>query len=204
MTVRSISKAPKTSSYDKLSPRQKALIVIVVIAFLIGGLYFSYLQVRSLISSWIGPSTIPTDRIGNASMLIMQIDSFLAAGFIIGFFQFQGLVTKMIQRISELNLTKEINRPEQAKELGWWGNEKRLSFFANGRYAIIMSSLLLYVLSGLYSIRALLFQTEDDLVTSLSLLVWGVILMVLLWYGNIVLTEKMAQKIGQNKRRPEA
>jgi hypothetical protein len=74
-----------------------------------------------------------------ASILVMQIDSFLAAGFVIGFLQFQGVVAKMIRQIATLKITKEISQPEERETLGQWQNMMgRLSYFAGFRFPITM------------------------------------------------------------------
>ena len=57
----------------------------------------------------LGNSTFPPDRVSSASTLVMQIDSFLAAGYIVAIFQLQADMAKRIQvRLNVLNRAREL------------------------------------------------------------------------------------------------
>jgi hypothetical protein len=150
------------------------------------GIYF---VVRSIVDAWLGSATVSPDKVGAASTLVMQIDSFLAAGYVIGFFQLQGQVARMIEDIARLksrNLTL--------------GSHRRSKYFAGRRFFLNMFVIVLFVASGLYAVRGALFGTRDELVSSLALLVLGIAWMVFFWFLVIVDTESMAERIGKRLR----
>ncbi len=150
------------------------------------GLFF---VAKFIVGLWLGSSIVGPDRIAMAAGLVMQIDSFMVAGYVIGFFQFQGQVAKMIEEIAML---KEKNLT--------WGSGKRSKYFAGRRFFLLMSVIVLFILSGLYAVRASLFETQDEIVSSLSLLILGTLWMVLFWYSTISNTESMAERIGKTAR----
>ena len=182
------------------------LATLIVLSFTAIGAIVIFFTTRYGVDLWIGSLTsLPAERIGMASILVMQIDSFLAAGFVIGFFQFQGVVAKMIRQIATLKITKEISQPEERETLGQWQNIMgRLSYFAGFRFPITMLVLVLLVLSGLYSVRATLFETRDELVTSITLLVEGLEFMVIFWFSATGQTESMAARIGEGMSKTDS
>jgi preprotein translocase subunit SecE len=174
---------------------------IIVLSFVAISSVVAFWIMRWWVDLWIGPTLISGNRIGMASLLVMQIDSFLAAGWVIGFFQFQGVVSKMIRQIARLKIAEEIALPEEQKTLGVWHGYKGLSYFAGFRFPIVMLVIVVFVFSGLYSVRATLFETRDELVTSIALLVEGLVLMVVFWFGATSQTELMAARIGEGMYR---
>ena len=122
-----------------------------------------------------------------ASVLVMQIDSFLVAGYVIGLFQFQHSLSGMIQVMARLG----------EKELLSWKDSKGTKYFESIRFFMGMLVIVLFVGSALYAVRSTLFETRTELVASLSLLVQGAALMVAFLGGMSSETKSMAERIGK-------
>jgi hypothetical protein len=164
--------------------KRNAIILLLFVGFSTLGAFF---LVRNIVGSWLGPSMITADRIGMASILVMQMDSFLAAGYVIGFFQSHAQESKMIQTLSRLNDQELLKRRE----------EKGTEYFPAIRFLMSMLVIGFFVLSGLYAVRSTLFETRDELEVSLTFLVQGAMLMVAFWFTMISEAESMAELTGR-------
>ncbi len=145
----------------------------------------------------LGNSTFPPDRVSSASTLVMQIDSFLAAGYIVAIFQLQADMAKRIEagtRIAKAlgNSVKDEDLPQLLRKKGG------IRYFATKRFPLAMLPLGLFVLSGIFAIDGVLYGTRDYLALSISALVWGGGFMILRWYTVVSHSEEVAEFIGRN------
>ncbi len=74
--------------------RKRAVNRWIIVGLLAGG---AFLGSAALVNYLLGPGPLVGERVASASQMIMQIDSFLAAGYIVGFFQFQEDMAKRIR-----------------------------------------------------------------------------------------------------------
>jgi hypothetical protein len=166
----------------------------VLTAIVSGVGYLLWVMVNALLDY----GSLVGDRIATASTMVMQIDSFLAAGYIISFFQFQSDMSKRIQEAKALKTAlgaslKDEDVPTPLRRKG--GGE--FAYFATRKFSIMMLWLVFFVVSGVYSVGGVLFQTRFFLAESLAFLVWGTLGMLFFWYVIIDSSESIANFIGK-------
>ena len=136
------------------------------------------------------------ERIGSATMMVMQIDSFVAAGFIVGFFQFQGEMSNKIREAKQLRKRMGSRFPREKRPSIF--DRDRLRYFAARKFWLVMLSLVLFVTSGLFAVNGVLYETRFYLVASLACLFWGVTWMMVMWRLIIGGAEELAEFLGEH------
>jgi len=132
------------------------------VSFIVGGVVslILYIIVLWTVISWfdsINVKEFPADRIVSASNALIQLDSFMVAGFIVGFFYLWEKVEAEF---------KSLTRKKSLKPF------VTLSF----------STLISLTLSSLFAVGAILTTDSRYLLGSISLLVSGLWTVMLNWY----------------------
>ncbi len=176
---------------------RKIVVYGVAVAIFLGLAALAHYGIWLGVNFLLGDAIFATDRVASASGLVMQIDSFLAAGYIVAIFQVQGDMARRIQEGTRVRATlgesvKEDDLPSLLRRKGG------IRYFATRRFPIAVLPLLLFVLSGILAIDGVLYATRYYLTLSISLLVEGSILMIVRWYGSWAQSEALAEFIGKN------
>ena len=95
--------------------RKRAVNRWIIVGLSAGG---AFLGSAALVDYLLDPGPPVGERVESASHMIMQIDSFLAAGYIVGFFQFQ---EDMANRIRDAKfLIKQLGDSLRQEDLPFW------------------------------------------------------------------------------------
>jgi len=123
-----------------------------------------------------------SEQITQASQMVLQFDSFLAGGWIVGFFFFWGNFGKDLRELRRLGyVTKAHSSKELAeyfKEESWEQNMR----ISTGVFAILALGIVNFVASGFCAVGAVLSTNGTLLVLALATSVAGTTIMLQTWY----------------------
>jgi len=123
------------------------------------------------------------ERIVQASQMVLQLDSFLAGGWIVGFFFFWGNLGKELRQLRRLWYKSTAQPSTELADFfknGSW--EKDARNIGTGIFAMLMFGIGNFVISGFFAVASVLSNGGALLVVALATLVSGTWFMLETWY----------------------
>ncbi len=146
----------------------------------------------ALNSAYVNISQLSPDRITIVAQALVQFDSFLTAGWSIGFFYFWGILTKeLAPGLEKLYSFQDMlvprqdsrsSRPLMEKDGSIQGRSFDPREIPRYNYLYGVGPLVFFTLSAVYAIDSLFSVSADDAFFSLLLSVTGILIMLRSWY----------------------
>jgi hypothetical protein len=151
-----------------------------------------FLFLTALNAAYGSINQLSPDRITVVAQALVQFDSFLTAGWSIGFFYFWGVLTKAHARGLEMLYSfqdvlaprndSRSNRPRIEKDGSIHGSPIDPREISRYNYFYGVGPLVFFTLSAVYAIDSLFSVSADDAFFSLVLSVTGILIMLRSWY----------------------
>lgn len=164
----------------KFPTRRRAIIEIIIIfaitnAFVVGIFYWLAIDV--------GIENLPAGRIVLACQLILQLDSFLVGGWIIGFFHFYGEWAKEMRAFRRLYYQLRLSTsktPGQYFKVEPW--ERNISSATTLYLLSSVGGIAVFVMAAILAVAGVLSEDGTYVLLSLEVTVLALAGMIVAWY----------------------
>ncbi len=158
---------------------------------LVVGFFIFATAVGSVLWAMAVTSQLTVERIIAGSQMILQIDSFLAAAWVAGFFYYWGGLERAIRRLRSRARDVQAASPKETVQFNSAGDVVELSDLRRLEWKFgptpqlwvaVVTGLFFLILSGLFSVSAVLTGNVSYVRTAFFLMVWGVEMMIVSWF----------------------
>ena len=169
-----------------------------VVAIGVGVAVISFGLFTAAVNQYI--TSLAIAQVNIAMPMIIQLDSFLTAGWIVGFFYFWGELEKAITGSKQARLglrSKDPTRQFDTAERGMLHKtmqrqEKELTP-TFGLFAEIVLGAVMFIISGIAAVFAVLTYTLIFVQLSLEFMTGGVLVMIITWIALRYITQRLRQ-----------